>query len=102
MRILSVNFSTCAYLNVESFENEKIKAEHINPPQEIRGEKESKKRSFRFPLTENHDRVWFKDNSGLVFLKSEISRRNRCRRIGSRYFPFSPAKGKFGFQMRRT
>ena len=102
MRILSVNFSTYTYLNVESFENEKIQAELINPPQEICGEKESRKRSFRFPLTENHDRVWFNDNSGLVFLKSEISRRNRCSRIGSRYFPFSPAKGKFGFQMRRT
>ena len=85
-----MNFSTYAYLNVESFENEKIKAEHINPPQEIRGEKEIRKRSFRFHLTENHDRVWFNDNSGLMFLKSEISRRNRCSRIGGRYFDFSP------------
>ncbi|MDO4381308.1 MAG: hypothetical protein Q4D20_10590, partial [Clostridia bacterium] len=32
----------------------------------------------------------FKDNSGLVLLKSEISRRNRCRRIGGRYFDFLP------------
>ncbi len=72
----------------------------------IKNKKSAEKRkaengSFQFHLTENHDRVWFKDNSGLVFLKSEISRRNHCSCIGSRYFPFSPAKGKFGFQMRR-
>ena len=48
MRILSVNFSIYAYLNVESFENEKIKAEHINPPHEIRGEKESEMVLFSF------------------------------------------------------
>ena len=39
--------------------------------------------------------MWFKDNSGLVFFKSEISRRNRCRRIvnDNRIFP---RKSDFG------
>ena len=80
----------------------KIKTEFLNPPQEIREKKESRKRSFRFSLTEKHDRVWFNDNSGLVFLKVSSADEIVVAVSVGDILIFSPRKSKFVHQMRRT